>query len=57
MATKKPELPTGTGNFQEEPKIPGGSWRSPSAGLLAAQNCWGSSTAGRARTRRARVGK
>lgn len=57
MATKKPELPTGTGNFQEEPEIPGGSWHSPSAGLLAAQNCWGSSTAGRARTRRARVGK
>lgn len=57
MATKKPELPTGTGNFQEEPEIPGGSWHSPSAGLLAAQNHWGRSAAGRARTRRARVGK
>lgn len=40
MAARKPELPTGTGNFQEEPEIPGGSQHGPGTGLglLAVQN-------------------
>lgn len=36
VATRKPELPTGTGNFQEQAEIPGGSRHGPGAGLV----CW-----------------